>query len=129
VRTGPLEWDPDPLCGVEAVHSGVPGSQDIAYPALIKTQAGVRYQHVSRPDLVGSGPYHIHSCSPPRRRPDAAMWTIARGVSQRAEPDIKPLGYARLCIYYGYDVCLSIPVTGGTRSPRCVGRAVTHTLP
>jgi hypothetical protein len=25
VRTGPLEWDPDPLYGVRAAHSGVLG--------------------------------------------------------------------------------------------------------
>jgi hypothetical protein len=34
VRTGPLEWDLDPLYGVQDVHSGVPGSQDRAYPDL-----------------------------------------------------------------------------------------------
>jgi hypothetical protein len=69
--------------------------------ALIRTQAGVRCRHVSRPDLVASGPYHIHSCSPPRQRPDAATWPTARGVSQRAESSLKPLSYARLCIHYG----------------------------
>jgi hypothetical protein len=69
--------------------------------ALIRSQAGVWSRHVSRPDLVGSGPYHIHSLSPRRRRPYAATWPTARGVSQRAEPGIKPVGYARLFIYYG----------------------------
>jgi hypothetical protein len=77
------------------------GSRTENTRALIRTQAGVRCQHVSRPDLVGSGSYHIHSCSPSRRRPDAATWPTARGVSQRAEPGMKPLGYARLCIHYG----------------------------
>jgi hypothetical protein len=38
-------------------------------------------------------PVCIHSCSPLRRRPDAATWTTARDLSQRTEPDIKPLGY------------------------------------
>jgi hypothetical protein len=28
-----------------------------------------------------------------RRRPDAAMWLVARDVSQRAEPDVRPLGH------------------------------------
>jgi hypothetical protein len=28
-----------------------------------------------------------------RRRPDAATWPIARDVSQRVEPDIRPLGH------------------------------------
>jgi hypothetical protein len=80
---------------------GSQGSRTEHNRALIRTQAGVQCRHVSRPDLVGSGPYHIHSCSPPRRRPDAATWLTARGVSQRAEPDMKPLGYAHLCIHYG----------------------------
>ena len=34
VRTGPLEWDPDPLYGVRATHSGVPGFQDRTYLGL-----------------------------------------------------------------------------------------------
>jgi hypothetical protein len=32
--------------------------------------------------------------SPLRRRPNAATWLVARDVSQRAEPDIRPLGRA-----------------------------------
>jgi hypothetical protein len=32
--------------------------------------------------------------SPLRWRPDAAMWLVARDVSQRAEPDVRPLGRA-----------------------------------
>jgi hypothetical protein len=34
VRTGPLEWDPDPPYGVRAAHSGVLGFQDRTYPDL-----------------------------------------------------------------------------------------------
>jgi hypothetical protein len=30
--------------------------------------------------------------SPLRRRPDAAMWLVARDISQREEPDVRPLG-------------------------------------
>jgi hypothetical protein len=30
--------------------------------------------------------------SPLRQRPDAATWLVARDVSQRAEPDVRPLG-------------------------------------
>jgi hypothetical protein len=101
VRTGPLEWDPDPCMGSGPPTVGSQGSRTEHTRALIRTQAGVRCRHMSRPDLVGSGPYHIHSCSPPRRRPDAATWSTARGVSQRVEPGMKPLGYARLCIHYG----------------------------
>jgi hypothetical protein len=32
--------------------------------------------------------------SPLKRRPDAATWLVARDVSQRAEPDVRPLGRA-----------------------------------
>jgi hypothetical protein len=41
-----------------------------------------------------SGPYRERSHSPLRRRPDAATWPTARDVSQRAEPDVRPLGRA-----------------------------------
>jgi hypothetical protein len=30
--------------------------------------------------------------SPLRRRPDVATWLVARDISQRAEPDVRPLG-------------------------------------
>jgi hypothetical protein len=29
--------------------------------------------------------------SPLKRRPDAATWLVARDISQRAEPDVRPL--------------------------------------
>jgi hypothetical protein len=32
--------------------------------------------------------------SPLKRRPDAATWLVACDVSQRAEPDVRPLGRA-----------------------------------
>jgi hypothetical protein len=38
------------------------------------------------------GPYRERSHSLLRRRPDAATWPTARDVSQRAEPDVRPLG-------------------------------------
>jgi hypothetical protein len=34
VRTGPLEWDPDPPYGVWAAHSRVPRFQDRTHPGL-----------------------------------------------------------------------------------------------
>jgi hypothetical protein len=34
VRTGPLEWDPDPPYVVRATHSGVPRFQDRTHPGL-----------------------------------------------------------------------------------------------
>jgi hypothetical protein len=36
----------------------------------------------------------VRLCSPLRRRPDAATWLVARDISQRAEPDVSPLGRA-----------------------------------
>jgi hypothetical protein len=88
-----------PYMGSRPPTVGSQGSRIEHSRALIGTQAGVQSRHVSRPNLVGFESYRIHSCPPPRRRPDAATWPTARGVSQRAEPDIKPLGYARLDIY------------------------------
>jgi hypothetical protein len=38
--------------------------------------------------------YPVRLRSPLRRRPDAATWLVARDVSQRAEPDVRPLGRA-----------------------------------
>jgi hypothetical protein len=90
-----------PCMGSGPPKVGSQGSRTEHTGALIRTRAGVQCRHMFRPDLVGSGPYHIHSCTPPRRRPDAATWPTARGVSQQAEPSMKPLGYARLCIHYG----------------------------
>jgi hypothetical protein len=100
MRTGPLEWIRTSLYGVQAAHGGVPGSRTEHTRALIRAHAGVRCRHVSRPSLLGSGPNRIYSYCPPRRRPDAAAWLTAHGVSQRAEPGMKPLGYARLFIHY-----------------------------
>jgi hypothetical protein len=33
-----------------------------------------------------------------------AAWLVARDVSQRAEPNVRPLKPRGLCIYYGEDV-------------------------
>jgi hypothetical protein len=41
-----------------------------------------------------SGPYHERSHSLLRRRPDATTWPTACNVSQRAEPDVRPLDRA-----------------------------------
>jgi hypothetical protein len=88
-RHGPDPWDESrtPLCGVRATHDRVPGFWDKEYPELVQDQAGVRSQRVS-------GPYRVHLCSPLRRSPDAATWPTARDVSQRVEPDVRPLGRA-----------------------------------
>jgi hypothetical protein len=59
-----------------------------------------------------SGPYHVHFCSPLRRSPDAAMWHVARDVSQRAEPDVRPLGRAASAFIADKARRLSIPLVG-----------------
>ena len=59
-----------------------------------------------------SGPYRIRSCSPLRRSPDAATWHGARDVSQRAEPDVRPLGCATSAFIEDKARRLSIPLAG-----------------
>jgi hypothetical protein len=59
-----------------------------------------------------SGPYRLRSCSPLRRRPDAATWPTARDVSQRAEPDVRPLGRASPAFIADKARRLSIPLAG-----------------
>jgi hypothetical protein len=54
-----------------------------------------------------SKPHSVHFCSPPRRRLDAATWPTARDVSQRAEPNVRPLGRAALhLLRIGRAACL-----------------------
>jgi hypothetical protein len=57
----------------------------------------------------GSG---VRLCSPLRRSPDAATWPTARDVSQRAEPDVRPLGRAVLAFIADKARRLSIPLAG-----------------
>jgi hypothetical protein len=102
VQAGPLEWDPDPpRMGSKPPTMGSQGSRTEHNRALNRTQAGVQCRHVSEPSLMGSGPVRIYSCSPLRRGPVASTWHTARGLSQRAEPSMTPLGYTRLRIHYG----------------------------
>jgi hypothetical protein len=54
-------------------------------------------------------PVRFHSLL--RRRPDAAMWTIARDVSQRAKPDVRSLGRATSAFIAEKTRRLSIPLT------------------
>jgi hypothetical protein len=122
-----------PLYGVRAAHSGVPRFWNREYPGLNQGHAGVRNRHVS-------GPYRIRFRSPPRRRPDAATWPTARDVSQRAEPDIRPLGHAASAFIVDKARRLSIPLTGDVpprhlMSPvhstgrRCAASAFNETCP
>jgi hypothetical protein len=119
IRTGPPgkvqnlhghEPDPwygsrTPLCGVRATHGGVPGFWDKEYPDLNQDQAGVWSRHVS-------GPCSVRFCSPLRRRPNAAMWPTAHDISQRAEPDVRPLVRAASAFIADKPRRLSTPLAG-----------------
>jgi hypothetical protein len=59
-----------------------------------------------------SGPYHILFCSPLRRSPDVATWHGARDISQRAEPDVRPLGCTVSAFIADKARRLSIPLAG-----------------
>jgi hypothetical protein len=97
-----------------------------------------------------SGPYRIHFCSPPRRRPDVAAWPSARDISQRAKPDVRPRDCATSAFIANKAHRLSIPLAGdvlprhlmspvhsaGRRQPvrsaggvpvHSIGRRYTHT--
>jgi hypothetical protein len=79
--------------------------------ALNRTQVGSGVN--TCPDLVSCGPVRIRFCSPPRQRPDAAMWPTAHDVSQKAEPNVRPMGYAASAFIEGKARRLSIPLAGG----------------
>jgi hypothetical protein len=93
------------LCGVRATLSRVPGFWDKEYPGLDQDQVGVPSRHASEP-------YRVRFCSPLRRRPDAATWPTARDVSQRAEPDVRPLGCVASAFIADKARHLSIPLAG-----------------
>jgi hypothetical protein len=94
-----------PLCGVRATHSRVPRFWDKEYLGLNQGQAVVQSRHVSRP-------YCVRLCSPLRRSPHAATWHGARDVSQRAEPDVRPLGCMTSSFIADRARRLSIPLAG-----------------
>jgi hypothetical protein len=104
-QIGPPDGVQTLLCGVRAAHSRVLGFWDKEYPGLNQGQAGVRSRHVS-------GPYRVRFCSPPRRRPDAATWPTASDVSQRAKPDVRPLGCTTFAFIADKAHRLSIPLAG-----------------
>jgi hypothetical protein len=104
-QTGPLDGFQTPLCGVRATHSRVPGFWDKEYSGLNQGQAGVRSRHVFVPCRI-----RFHS--PLRRRPNAATWPTARDVSQRTEPDVRPLGRAASAFIADQARRLSIPLAG-----------------
>jgi hypothetical protein len=59
-----------------------------------------------------SRPYGIRFCSPLRWRPNAATWPSARDISQRAEPDVRPLGRAVSAFIVDKPRRLSTPLAG-----------------
>jgi hypothetical protein len=50
------------------------------------------------------------------RRPAAAAWLETRDISQRAEPDVRPIQACSLCIYCGEDAPLASTLTGDVPS-------------
>ena len=54
--------------------------------------------------------------SPFRRRPAAAAWLVARDISQRAEPDVRPIQPCSLGIYCGEDAPPATTLTGDVPS-------------
>jgi hypothetical protein len=63
-----------------------------------------------------SGPCRVRFCSPLRRRPDAATWPTARDVSQRAKPDVRPLGRVASAFIADKPRRLSTPLAGDVPS-------------
>jgi hypothetical protein len=73
-----------PLDGVQIPPSKVRAttrSQDRGYPSISKG-----------PVLTRVRPYPVRLRSSLRWRPAAAAWLVAHDISQRAEPDVRPLG-------------------------------------
>jgi hypothetical protein len=54
--------------------------------------------------------------SPLRRKIAAAAWLVARDISQRAEPDVRPIQLCSLCIYCGEDAPPATTLTCDTPS-------------
>jgi hypothetical protein len=48
--------------------------------------------------------------------PAAAAWLMARDISQRVEPDVKPIKPCSLCIYCGEDTPYATTLTGNVPS-------------
>jgi hypothetical protein len=64
------------------------------------------------PVPVWCGLVRLRHCSPPGWRPDDATWPTARDVSRRAEPDVRPPGYAAPAFIADKARRLSVPLTG-----------------
>jgi hypothetical protein len=75
--SGPLDRVQIPPSKVRATTR----SRDRGYPGISKGPVRTRVR-----------PYPVRLRSPLRWRPAAAAWLVARDISQRAEPDVRPLG-------------------------------------
>jgi hypothetical protein len=93
------------------VRSGPPTARfrDGEYPGLGRGRTRVRRRHLS-------GLCPVRFRSPLRRGPDATTWPIARDVSQRAEPDGRPLGRATYTFITDKMCRLSTLLTGDVPS-------------
>jgi hypothetical protein len=93
VRTGPLEWDPDPPYGVRAAHSGVLGFQDRTYsglnqfpsrgpePTRVQTWSGGIWTYLHTlllPAQVETRCCHVAYCA--RHKPTGGTWHDASGL-------------------------------------------------
>jgi hypothetical protein len=77
---------PSPLDGVQIPLSKVWATTRSRY----KGDPGIS----KGPVLTRVRPYPVRLRSPLKRRPAAATWLVARDISQRAKPDVRPLGRA-----------------------------------
>jgi hypothetical protein len=92
-----------PLDGVQIPPSKVRAttrSRDRGYPGISKG-----------PVLTRVRPYPMRLRSPLRRRPAAAAWLVAPDISQRAEPDVRPLGHAVFAFIVERMRCMSTLLT------------------
>jgi hypothetical protein len=98
-RRIPVRTNQTPKYGTE-LPSSVSGPLDGIRIPPNKVQATTRswdrgYPGISKgPVLTRVRPYPVRLRSPLRRRPAASTWLVARDISQRGEPDVRPLGRA-----------------------------------
>jgi hypothetical protein len=116
--TGPLYAQPGPSITVRGSQASMTGPLGGIQIPPSKVWATTRsrdrgYPSMSMgPVLTRVRPYPVRLRSPLRWRPAAATWLVARDISQRAEPDVRPLKPRGLCIYCWEDVPPAHPADG-----------------
>jgi hypothetical protein len=113
----PCEYEsgaPKETCRVPRVSPRSPPPPPERGPSLSKVPGwgGPRHRQGSGADTCPDFALR----SPLRRRPVAAAWLVARDISQRAEPDARPIWLCSLCIYCGEDVPPATTLTGDAPS-------------